>query len=103
MFTVEFYETENGYSELWDFLENLRIKSARSKDARIQFNQISLYIELLQQKGTNLPDKITKHIEDNLWEFFISITKKISLFSYTISGKKHRKHQKEKSIKPKPK
>lgn len=68
MFTVEFYQTENGYSELWDFLENLRIKSTRSKDARIQFNQISLYIELLQQKGTNLPDKITKYIEDNLWE-----------------------------------
>lgn len=27
MYTVEFYETADGKSELWDFLENLRKKS----------------------------------------------------------------------------
>lgn len=68
MYTVEFYETKEGKSELWDFLEDLRIKSAVNKDARIQFNQISLYIDLLQQKGTKLPNTISKHIENDLWE-----------------------------------
>lgn len=28
----------------------------------------TLYIELLQNNGTNLPENITKHIEDNIWE-----------------------------------
>ena len=27
MYTVEFYETADGQSELWDFLEELRIKA----------------------------------------------------------------------------
>ncbi len=68
MYNVEFYEDANGVSELWDFLEDLRLKAATSKDARIQHKQISLYIQLLQDNGTRLPDNITKHIDDDIWE-----------------------------------
>lgn len=68
MYTVEFYEKANGKSELWNFLEELRIKSATNKDARIQYKQISLYIQLLQDNGTRLQDNITKHIDDGIWE-----------------------------------
>ena len=68
MYTVEFYEKADGNSELWDFLEALRNKAANNKDARIQYKQISLYIELLQSKGTRLPDNITKHLEEDIWE-----------------------------------
>ena len=68
MYRVEFYEKENGESELWDFLEELRVKASSSKDAHIQYKQISLYIQLLQDKGTQLPDNITKHIEEDIWE-----------------------------------
>ena len=46
MYRVEFYETEDGDSQIWDFLEDLRLKAAVSKDARIQHKQASLYIEL---------------------------------------------------------
>lgn len=67
-YEIEFYEDIDGNSEVYDFLEKLRIKSATSKDARIQFRQISLYIELLSKNGTNLPDNITKHIQDEIWE-----------------------------------
>lgn len=42
MYTVEFYEDDKGKSELWDFLEELREHSLSSKDARIQYKQISL-------------------------------------------------------------
>ena len=68
MYTVEFYETKDGQCPVWEFLENLRIKSASNKDARIQHKQASLYIELLQQNGTRLNDNITKHLEDGIWE-----------------------------------
>lgn len=68
MYTVEFYETADGRSELWDFLEELRMKAATNKDARIQYKQISLYIQLLQDNGTRLNENITKHLEDGIWE-----------------------------------
>lgn len=68
MYDVEFYEKADDTSELWDFLETLRIKSETSKDARIQYKQITFYIELLQQNGTRLPENITKHLEENIWE-----------------------------------
>lgn len=68
MYTVEFYEDADGKSELWDFLEELRVKAANNKDARIQHKQISLYIQLLQDNGTRLNENITKHIDDGIWE-----------------------------------
>lgn len=68
MYTVEFYEKANGKSDVWDFLEELRIKSADSKDARIQYRQAVLCIDLLKEKGTRLPDNISKHLEENIWE-----------------------------------
>ena len=54
MYRVEFYETEDGDSQIWDFLEDLRLKAAVSKDARIQHKQASLYIELLKQNGPDI-------------------------------------------------
>jgi phage-related protein len=68
MYTIEFYEKENGESELWDFLEMLRIKSATNKDARIQYKQAILYIQLLEDNGTRLPENVTKHLGDGIWE-----------------------------------
>ena len=68
MYNVDFYETQDGKSQIWEFLEELRIKAATSKDARIQHKQASLYIELLQQNGTRLNENITKHLEDGIWE-----------------------------------
>lgn len=68
MYTVDFYENAKGESDVWDFLEELRIKAETNKDARIQYKQISFYIQLLQDNGTRLPDNITKHIDDGIWE-----------------------------------
>ena len=56
MYNIEFYEDSNGRSELWEFLESLRVKAATNKDARIQYKQISLYIQLLEDNGTRLYD-----------------------------------------------
>lgn len=67
-YIVKFYESKDGRCELWDFLECLRMKGSRDKDARIQYNQITLYIQLLQNNGTCLPSNIAKHINDDIWE-----------------------------------
>lgn len=68
IYEIEFYEKPSGESEIWNFLEGLRKKAVTSKDARIQFQQLSLYIQLLQENGTSLPSNITKHLEENIWE-----------------------------------
>lgn len=68
MYNIEFYEDSNGRSALWEFLESLRVKAATNKDARIQYKQISLYIQLLEDNGTRLNENITKHLDDDIWE-----------------------------------
>ena len=68
MFTVKFYETKTGESDVWNFLEELRLKSPSNKDARVQYNQLLFYIELLSKNGTFLPNNITKHIDEDIWE-----------------------------------
>lgn len=67
-YQIIFYEKSNGKSDVWDFLEQLRHKSMKSKDARIQYKQVLLSIELLQQNGNILPDTIAKHITEDIWE-----------------------------------
>lgn len=73
MYTIEFYEKENGESDVWNFLEELRIKAPTNKDARIQFKQISFYIDLLAQNGTKLSENITKHLEKIFGNFVLVI------------------------------
>lgn len=68
MYTIEFYENKNGQSELYNQLIELEKESQNSKEARIQFNQIVYCIELLKLQGTRLPNKITKHIQNDIWE-----------------------------------
>ena len=68
MYTIEFYENSHGGADVWDFLEELRLKSATSKDARIQYNQMLFYIDLLSKNGTRMSEKITKNIDEDIWE-----------------------------------
>ena len=67
-FDIEFYYDANGESDVYNFLKELEKKAVSDKNARIQYRQVSLFIELLSKNGTNLPDNITKHIEDEIWE-----------------------------------
>ena len=68
MFQVIFYEKSDGTSDLLEYIESLRIKSDKDKHARILYQKIGLYIQLLQNNGTMLPDSIVKNIEDGIWE-----------------------------------
>lgn len=93
MYNIEFYEDANGKSELWDFIENLRIKAATNKDAHIQHKQIDLYIQLLQDNGTRLSPNILKMIFGNydqgIIEFYIFILKMILLYFCISFVKRH--------------
>lgn len=68
MYKIEFYEKRNGDSEIWEFLETLRTNALTNKDARIQYKQAALYIQLLQENGTRLPENVTKYLDDGIWE-----------------------------------
>ena len=68
MYEIEFYETADGVSELWNFLDDLEQKAETSKDARIQHKQISFYIQLLKDHGTRLGENITKNLDEDIWE-----------------------------------
>ena len=68
MFQVVFFADENGISEVETFLNELSHSAITSKDARVQLKQLVYYIDLLQNNGTRLPESITKHITEDIWE-----------------------------------
>ena len=68
MFKIEFYSDAGGVSELWNFLDELQMKAATNKDARVQHKQIVQYIQLLEDNGTRLGENITKHLDEDIWE-----------------------------------
>jgi len=65
---IKFFEHSDGNSELWDFVEELRIKSFKSKDCHIRYNQIIFYIEMLRINGTNLPSTIVRRLDEDIYE-----------------------------------
>lgn len=68
MYTIEFYEDSRGNSDIWQFMEALRVKALNNKEARIQYKQIALCLNLLEEKGTYLPESIVKYLTDGIWE-----------------------------------
>ena len=47
-YNVEFYETATGKSPVWEFFEELRCNSTKDKNFRIQYQQMGMYMQLLQ-------------------------------------------------------
>lgn len=66
MYNIEFYEDANGHSELWDFLEELRLKAATNKDAPAKADQFVYSVSRRQRHRLN--ENITKHLDDDIWE-----------------------------------
>lgn len=85
MFEIEFYEKRDGTSDIWDFLEDLRLKSDTNKDARIQYNQLGMYIGLLEKNGTSMNENFTKHLGDGIWELRPGNNR---VFYFCFSGEK---------------
>lgn len=68
MFDITFYKDERGYSDVEEFIKELREKSAFSKDARINFNKVVAYLDILEEKGTRVGEPVTKHLDGEIWE-----------------------------------
>ena len=66
MHNIIFYEDRDGYSQLIEYIEEL--KSRTDKDSRIKLNKINEYIFMLAESGTLLPANIAKHLDGEIWE-----------------------------------
>lgn len=69
-YTIKFWQDDNGYSESQDYIWHLKLKSGKSKDARIKLKKILEYLEMLKTHGTEVGLPYIDHIEgeDNLYE-----------------------------------
>lgn len=68
MYEIEFYEEPGGYSEIVEFIKELRRKSVANKESRINFNKIVAYLDILSEMGTRVGEPVTKHLEGDIWE-----------------------------------
>ena len=68
MYNIDFYRTENGYCDIEELLDDLQSRALTNKDARIQHKQIAQYIQFLENYGTRLGEKETKHLDEGIWE-----------------------------------
>jgi phage-related protein len=68
MYEIEFYENERGDSDVKDFIKDLREKALTNKDARVNFNKLVAYLDLLEEMGTRVGEPVTKHLDGEIWK-----------------------------------
>lgn len=66
MYDVEIYETENGKSEVKEYIKELQKKN--NKDKKIKFQKIIAYIRMLKEQGLSLGEPYIKHLDEEIWE-----------------------------------
>lgn len=76
MFQVEFYEKENGDIPVENFLNSLDIKMR---------NKILMILNVLQEKGNQLREPYSKHLEDGIFEVRGKVSTDISRVLYFLS------------------
>ena len=68
MYDVIFYSDSKGKEPIAEFISKLHKKSHTDKDAKINFNKIAAYINLLSKNGTRIGEPVTKHLDGAIWE-----------------------------------
>ena len=68
MYEIIFYENSRGENNLLTYLRILEQKKETNKNAKIKFNKIVAYLDLLSEKGPNLTMPVARHLTTNLWE-----------------------------------
>ena len=68
MFNIVLYSDASGYSEIESLIDKLRIEREKNKDSRIHYNQIVLYVSLLENNGFQLTSNFSKHLTEDIWE-----------------------------------
>ena len=72
-FEVVFYETEDGEKPVQDFLDNSNVKMR---------NKMLMLMSVLQEKGNNLREPYSKHIDDGIFELRCKLGSDISRALY---------------------
>lgn len=92
MYNIEFYEDSNGKSELWEFLESLRIKAATNKDRYLCTSSSSKITEHdLMKILQNILMMTSGNFAQATIVFYIFISKMILLCFCINSAKKHKR------------
>jgi len=68
MYEVIFYSDARGNEPVAELINELRQKSYTDKNARINFNKIVAYIDILSEKGTRVGEPVVKHLDGDIWE-----------------------------------
>jgi len=68
MYEVIFYSEANGNEPIAEYIQTLRLKSSTSKDAKVNFNKIVAYIDLLCEHGTWIGEPVVKYLDGDIWE-----------------------------------
>ena len=67
-YTVVFYKDRNDNAPIVEYIDNLRMRSCTNKNAKINFNKIIAYIDLLEKKGAGICEPWAKHLDGDIWE-----------------------------------
>ena len=68
MYEIEFYRDETGRSPIVEYLDELKVRAATSKNERINREKILTYIAALAEYGTKIGKPMVKHLEGDIWE-----------------------------------
>ena len=66
MFDIDFWEGQDGYSDVAEYIENLSKKT--DKNSRINLHKIAAYLDTLAEKGSSVCYPLARHIDGEIWE-----------------------------------
>lgn len=103
MFEIEYYETSSGRSPVGEWFLDLALQSKTNKQAKIVYEKVYKYVDLLKDHGLKLGYPYIKHITKNLWElrpinnriFFVTIQENKILFLHHFVKKSQKTPQQE--------
>jgi len=68
MFDLIFYQDRRGKEPVWDYLQEMKRKSAQDKNSRIQFHKMDDYLQALNTYGLAAGEPYIKHLDGEIWE-----------------------------------
>ncbi len=67
-YKIIFYKDRKGNEPVADYIRKLKEMSAKNKDARVNLEKISEYMNILKRKGLNAGHPYIGRITDKIWE-----------------------------------
>ena len=68
MYEIEYYKDKNGYSQIAEWIEELKKGYSNNKNKRVQLKQFITKINYIEELGTRGNKDTIKHIVEDIWE-----------------------------------